>query len=174
MERLRFAYGKLESGRDALLALLNGIDDAEARWRPRPGAWSAVEIANHLADEEREDFRARLRRTLEEPGAAWERIDPEGWVASRAYADRDIRTSIDRFATEREESLRWLAGLENPDWTLTHVHPTAGPIRAGDLLASWVAHDLFHVRQLVRLEYRYLAESLPSFDPSYAGDWGEP
>lgn len=171
---LASARDRLEVGRDALLPLLNSMTGAAAHWRPRPDAWSTLEIANHLADEEREDFRARLTRTLDDPQAPWDPIDPEGWVTERRYAERDLRASIDRFAREREASLTWLGELLEPDLKLAHVHPVAGSLRAGDLLAAWVAHDLFHVRQLVRLQYRYLSEAFPGFDPSYAGDWGEP
>lgn len=172
--QLRYARHALASQRTSLLSLLTSMEGDAALWRPRPDAWNALEIANHLADEERDDFRARLSRTLEDPEAPWEPIDPEGWVTARAYADRDMRASIDRFALERDASLRWLAELEAPDLSKAHRHPTIGAIRAGDLLAAWVAHDLFHIRQLVRLHYRYLTEAFPGFDPGYAGAWGGP
>ena len=173
VRQVRFARDRLAAGRDALLALLYAMRGEAALWRPHPGAWSSLEIANHLADEERDDFRARLSRTLDDPEAPWEPIDPEGWVRLRRYAERDMQASIDRFSVERDVSLHWLGELGEPDLSVAHVHPAAGPIRAGDLLAAWVAHDLFHVRQLVRLQYRYLGEAFPGFDPSYAGDWGE-
>jgi hypothetical protein len=169
---VRAARDRLASGRDALLPLLYAMSGEAAQWRPRPGAWSSLEIANHLADEERDDFRARLARTLDDPQAPWEPIDPEAWVTSRRYGERDMQASIDRFSVERDVSLHWLSELEEPDLSLAHVHPLAGPIRAGDLLAAWVAHDLFHVRQLVRLHYRHLSEAFPGFDPAYAGAWG--
>jgi len=173
MRLLSSARERLLAGRDALLPLLDSMSGAAAKWRPRPGAWSSLEIANHLADEEREDFRARLACTLDDPQMPWAPIDPEGWVATRRYGERDMRESIDRFCSERDVSLRWLSELGDADLTLTHVHPFAGQLRAGDLLVAWVAHDLFHVRQLVRLHYRYLGESFPGFDPAYAGEWGE-
>lgn len=173
MEHLSFARSSLVAGRDALLALLESVEGEAVRWRPGPGKWSMLEIANHLADEEREDFRARLRSTLEDPAAPWEPIDPEGWVSARRYQEQDMAASIERFAGEREESLRWLAELRDPNWNQSHETSDGGSITAGDLLASWVAHDLFHLRQLVRLKYRYLEQALPGFDPAYAGDWGE-
>ncbi len=124
--QLRYARHALASHRAALLTLLTALEGDAARWRPRPGAWNALEIANHLADE------------------------------------------------ERDVSLQWLAELEAPDLSRAHRHPALGPVPAGDLLVSGVAHVLFHIRQLVRLHYRHLAVVFPDGDPSYAGAWGEP
>ena len=173
VDLLPFACTRLRCGWQAIVALLEAMDEESIRWRPREGAWSALEIVNHLADEEREDFRERLRRTLEEPDRPWEPIDPAGWVTTRRYGHRKVRASIDRFSVEREASLRWLRQLEAADWTLAYLHPNLGPIRAGDLLVAWVAHDLFHLRQLVRLQYRHLEGAFPPFDPAYAGEWGD-
>jgi hypothetical protein len=50
------------------------------------------------------------------------------------------------------------------------AHPR-GPIRAGGLLASWVAHNLFHLRQLVRIRYAYLERRAAPYRLGYAGPW---
>ena len=111
---------------------------------------------NHLADEEAEDFRRRLELTLARKGEAWPPIDPQGWVESRDYRTRALGPSLDRFAAERERSVRWLRVLGDADLDASHAHPTLGTMRARDLLASWLAHDLIHIRQLTRLHYRWL------------------
>jgi hypothetical protein len=40
---------------------------------------------------------------------------------------------------------------------------------AGDLLASWVAHDLLHVRQIARLRYEYVRKLAAPYGVDYAG-----
>ena len=47
------------------------------------------------------------------------------------------------------------------------------PASAGDLLASWLAHDLLHVRQLARLHWQYLTAAAKPFQTDYAGPWKE-
>ncbi|MHC4992905.1 MAG: DinB family protein, partial [Planctomycetota bacterium] len=47
-----------------LPVLVRDVSTGDARWRPPDGAWSILEIVTHLADEEVEDFRTRLRLTL--------------------------------------------------------------------------------------------------------------
>ena len=133
-----------------LRALLDGLAEDEIRFRPAAGVWSILEIVTHLADEEVEDFRARVLRTLEDPSQPWDPIAPGEWVDERHYAQGELPEVLDRFCTEREVSLEKLRALEGPDWSTAHEHPILGPLHAGDLLVSWVAHDKLHHHQLVK------------------------
>ncbi|MCB9898197.1 MAG: DinB family protein [Planctomycetes bacterium] len=164
-----FAARLAASGR-AIPALLEGMSDDDARWRPAKGGWSIVEIVNHLADEETEDFRTRLRLTLETPEAEWPGIDPEGAVLARQHGEKPLAPSLARFADERSSSLAWLATLDDGvDLRRTHVHKVIGDLRAGDLLASWAAHDVLHLRQLgVRL-HQLVAKHAAPYSTDYAG-----
>lgn len=163
--------GRLESGAIALAGVTAGLTTAQAAWRPEPGQWSLLEIACHLLDEEREDFRVRLDHTLHRPGEPWPSIDPAGWVQARDYAARDFTATMEAFAVERRRSLAWLRGLVQPDWDAAYVHPKLGTIRAGDLLASWCAHDVLHLRQMARWHWRRLQDTAGPFDTGYAGQW---
>ena len=93
----------LERNGAVFRALLDGIADDEVRWRPAEGKWDLLEIVCHLYDEEREDFRARVRHALETPADELPPIDPEGWVTSRKYAEQDYQRSLERFIQERAE-----------------------------------------------------------------------
>jgi hypothetical protein len=160
-------------GRNAPLirGLVEGITPEQAPWKPEPQAWSILEVVNHLYDEEREDFRTRLDLVLQDPERDWPPIDPQGWVAKRSYNTRGLEESLNNFLAERERSLAWLEGLRDADWEKARVHPIAGSLRAGDLLASWVAHDFLHARQLARLHLQYAARQAVPYDGSYAGSW---
>jgi DinB superfamily len=165
------ARGQLATTAACIRALAGGVDAEQARWKPAPEKWSILEVVNHLADEEVEDFRTRLDLVLHRPGEPWPPIDPQGWVAARGYAGRELGESLDRFARERERSLAWLQTLADVDWERAYVHPAAGPITAGSLLASWVAHDLLHIRQVTKLRYDWLAARAHPHSPAYAGPW---
>jgi hypothetical protein len=151
-------------------ALVEGVSDDQARWRPDPDSWSILEVVNHLLDEEREDFRVMLGLALHRPDEPRPRIDPQAWVTERGYNERDPETSLQGFLAAREESLAWLRGLSSPDWEVVYQAPW-GPIRAGDVFASWVAHDLLHVRQLVELHWAYTTRQLQPYEVEYAGEW---
>ena len=162
---------RLENNLAVFRGLTRGVGVEQARWKPDPASWSILEVVCHLADEDVEDFRARLDLALHAPGTPWPPIDPVGWVAERGYLDRDLEEAVAAFTAARHQSLRWLRALEDPDWSRTSTHPKLGPMSAGELLTSWLAHDFIHVRQLNRLHRQFLEARLSSYSPEYAGSW---
>ena len=167
---LESVLSQMTSHAQAIRALVEGCPAHQARWKPAATSWSILEVINHLLDEEREDFRARIESVLHRPEEAWFRIDPEGWVTERGYNQRDLELSLEGFLTAREESLQWLRGLESAEWTAGYEAPF-GRIRAGDILAAWAAHDVLHLRQLVELKWAYLVQVAEPYGVRYAGIW---
>jgi hypothetical protein len=150
---------------------LFSIPDEQVQWKPSPEKWSMIEIVNHLYDEEREDFRCRLRSTLETPEKEWQRYDPSNFHTERNYAARDYDESVANFIHERNESILWLNSLHDPDWKQCYVHPKAGPLSAEFLLTNWLAHDYHHIRQINTLHYEYLKTQTSPTPLDYAGTW---
>ncbi len=150
--------------------LVEGVSAEEARWKPAADSWSILEVLNHLLDEEKEDFRVRLDIILHHPERPWPPIDPEGWVAERQYNQKDLVESLDKFLRAREESLAWVRGLSAPNGEAVYEAPW-GPITAGDMFASWVAHDMLQMRQLVELHWAYTALLVEPYRTEYAGEW---
>lgn len=155
---------------ERIRSLVQGVPMEQAQWRPDSNSWSILEVINHLLDEEREDFRARLNIILHEPDRKMPPIDPEGWVVERRYNDRNLNESLEEFLSERKKSLEWLETISEPDWEASY-QMSFGLIRAGDMFASWVAHDLLHMRQLVELQRAYMLELIVPFEVAYAGPW---
>ena len=149
--------------------LFESVSDEQARWKPGEARWSILEVINHLYDEEKEDFRKRLELVINNPEAPWPPIDPEGWVVQRQYNGRNISQSLDNLFKEREKSLLWLNQLESPDWQATHHHPQMGPMSAELILANWLAHDLFHIRQVTELHFAYLTKVVKPVSLNYSG-----
>jgi hypothetical protein len=168
--RLDVVRRELARGAEIVTSLVAGVSAEEARVRPAPEAWSLLEVVCHLHDEEREDFRPRLDVVLHRPEEAWTRIDPAAWVTERQYNTRDLAQTLQAFLAERERSLAWLGTLSAPDWSREYRAPF-GPITAGDLLASWAAHDLLHTRQLLELRRARLLAQTEPHRTQYAGDW---
>jgi hypothetical protein len=156
----------------AVDALVLGISDADARWKPASGAWSMLEIVCHLADEELEDFGPRLRATVRDPAQPWAPIDPEGWARERAYNTRNLASELERLRAARAGTLAWLPHcIAGADLSRAHHHASLGPIRAGDLLAAWAAHDLLHIRQLTKRRFELVSRDAAPFSTGYAGSW---
>ncbi|MBK7410384.1 MAG: DinB family protein [Saprospirales bacterium] len=150
--------------------LLTGTSEEEVRWKPAPDKWCLLEVLCHLVDEEREDFRARVRHVLLKPEEVMPPIDPQSWVHERKYISRDYSDMLDIFLEERKSSVAWLQSLVSPPWTNTYQHPTLGPLSAELFLANWLAHDYLHIRQILGLKYALLGIQSKQ-DLRYAGGW---
>jgi hypothetical protein len=162
----------LAANAHTLESLVRGVSEEQARWRPDGKGWAIVEVISHLLEEERDDFRKRIRLTLESPEEPWPPIDPEGWARDRNYLEWELSPTLESFLDERHASVAWLEGLSEVDWNQATRFPhPRGSMRAGDLLASWIAHDFLHARQLLRLHFRYRARQCEPFETAYAGSW---
>jgi hypothetical protein len=161
---------QLQANMKRIETLVEGVSPKQARMKPDANSWSILEVINHLYDEEREDFRARLDILLHHPDQDWHPIDPGIWVTERQYNKKRLDESLAAFIRERKYSVGWLEGLKNPDWD-TSREASFGTIRAGDLLAAWVAHDFLHMRQLVELQYFSAIQLAKPYNTNYAGPW---
>lgn len=168
---LQQIISKLALNKNIFKDLLNAIDTLQINWRPAPEKWSFLEVACHLLDEEREDFRQRIDFMLHKQGEKWLPIDPQGWVNSRNYEGQDFEKTVKTFLNERQKSIDWLKGLNKPAWENSYQHPEAGKLTAKQMLANWLAHDYLHIRQLNRMNYLYLKEISQPLSLDYAGDW---
>lgn len=163
--------GRMAGYPAALRAIVALVSSEDARWRPGPEHWSILEVCCHLLDEEREDFRLRLRSTLEDPKRVWAPLDLTNVATLRDYNARDLGSTIDGFEKERADSIAWLRSLRDVDWSTAYVHPKVGPVRAGELMASWAAHDALHLRQISKRLYELATRDAPGTDAAYAGTW---
>jgi hypothetical protein len=163
-------YQELVNSTEMIRALLLGITQDEARVKPNAESWSILEVVCHLYDEEREDFREHLDFILHRPSEEWHRIDPMGWVTERKYNEQNFIEMQGRFFAERGQSLEGLQGLSETDWETTYTSQF-GSMKAGDMFASWVAHDNLHIRQLVELRRNWIERITQPYDIQYAGDW---
>jgi hypothetical protein len=170
---LEYFIDQLSTNRQVIAGLAKATSSEQARWKPSPDKWSILEVVNHLYDEEREDFRQRLALLLTNPEQTWPPINPQNWVTLRGYQERELDVSLNNFQSEREISLSWLSQLTAPNWQNRYQHPNGGIITAGDLLASWLAHDYLHIRQLARLQWQYVGAIADPYKTTYAGPWKE-
>jgi hypothetical protein len=165
-----YIIGELARCRLAFKYILSDLSEEEYTWKPGPDKWNILEIVCHLYDEEREDFKARIKFTIDPPPGPIPLIDPQGWATTRNYAGQNFVQMTNKFLNERKQSLQWLQSLKNNNWDRTIIHPTLGSMSGSVFLCNWVAHDYQHIRQILALKYEYLkvktGESL-----TYAGNW---
>lgn len=120
----------LENNGGVFRETLSGLPSQMLLWKAKPSDWCILGIICHLVDEEKEDFRARVKHALETPTKPLEPIDPEGWYTKRNYMEQDFQEVLQRFMNERAVSINWLRGLVDPNWESSLEHPDLGKISA--------------------------------------------
>ena len=141
----------LKRNKGVFAALLENRTEEEYRFKPSQQQWCMLEVICHLLDEEREDFRTRVKLILANPEQELPKFNPLDWVHERNYLDQNFRIILERFIEEREVSIAWLTNLHNPNWENAYNHPKLGPLTAEFFLTNWLAHDYIHIQQINRL-----------------------
>lgn len=167
---IQYSVSSLARFPAVLEALVDKLDEETWRFKPDLQTWSIVEVVCHLRDEEIEDFRLRLRMTLEDPQKPWPPIDPPRAATERNYREADPQEALQVFLRERTVSLEWLRSLDSPNWEQAYHHPSIGVISASRLLGSWVAHDLLHLRQITKRLFE-CTQTAAEHSLDYAGEW---
>jgi len=163
-------FHELVLSTEMIRALLAGVPQIEAQYKPGKSVWSILEVTCHLYDEEREDFREHLDFILHRQHEEWHPIAPQAWVKLRKYNQKNFKSMQRKFFVERKKSLLWLKSLNNADWNIVYKSQW-GSMRASDMFASWVAHDNLHIRQLVELRRVRIERMARPHRIQYAGDW---
>jgi len=159
---------QLELNATAFSALLGVKDQALIDWRPAADKWNLREIAAHLYDEEREDFRARVLHYLYRPNETMKSIDPEEWVSDRKYNEMDYELVVKDLLAERAESISLLRGIDEILWAAEYEHNKWGKIGPRFFLNNWLAHDYLHFKQISQHKYLFL-KAHSTFPIDYAG-----
>jgi hypothetical protein len=140
-----------------LKALLAGLPGAWTHSAPVPGGWSPEAVVGHLLHGEETDWIARARLILEHGESR--PFDPFNRTAMfDKYAGYSLERLLDAFEQARAHNLVTLAGLKiTPEQlALKGVHPALGTVTLGQLLSTWVVHDLNHLGQIVEgLSHQY-------------------
>ncbi|HEX5003479.1 MAG TPA: DinB family protein [Bacteroidia bacterium] len=165
-----YVINELERNKSVFRELLSRCSEKLRYWKTQPEKWNLLEVVCHLYDEERDDFRSRVRHVLETPHQPMPAIDPAGWVTSRKYSEKKYDSVLDAFLAERSESVKWLRSLKEPHWTNVYQHPSLGNMSAELFLNNWLAHDYLHFRQITRIKFEFLKQ-LSGTPMDYAGNW---
>jgi len=126
-----------------------------------PGTWSPFDVVGHLIHGERTDWVPRIEHMLRHGDAVpFPAFDREAmFAASRGLSMTEL---LDTFGRLRAGSLDRVAelGLTDADLSRRGRHPELGAVTMGQHLATWVAHDLSHVGQIVRVMGRQYSETV--------------
>lgn len=142
-------------------ALLRDVPDAWVRQNEGPDTWTAFDVVGHLIHADRTNWIVRARCILEH--GAGKPFEPFDRVAQfEASRGRALNALLDEFATSRAAALAELAGLRLTPELLAREgrHPDFGVVTLGQLLSTWVVHDLDHLVQISRVMAKGYTEAV--------------
>jgi hypothetical protein len=132
-----------------LAEVLEGRPDEWLDRRHRPDCLSPREVPSHFIVGEQVDWMPRVRIILEYgESRPFEPFD--------VYSGNEIAGSqealLEEFARLREANVLALQelNLTPEDLARTGTHPAFGRVTLDQLIATWVAHDLYHLGQILK------------------------
>lgn len=126
-----------------------------------PESWQPFDVLGHLIHAEVTDWIPRARIILAQ--GADSTFEPFDRIAHFEQAKgRAMIELLDEFARLRTENLEILRSWElvEDELGLEGNHPELGRVTLRQLLATWVVHDLTHIRQIVSAMARKYAEEV--------------
>lgn len=137
---------------DVLRASLQGLSEPWLHNNEGPETWSPYDVVGHLIHGEETDWIPRLKIILEH--GETRPFDPFDRVAFLEKSKgMTLAQLLDTFAALRTKNLQTLLAfnLHSADFERPGTHPAFGRVTLRQLLATWVVHDLGHIRQIARV-----------------------
>jgi hypothetical protein len=147
-------------------SILKGLPEAAIRANEGEGTWNSFDVVGHLIHGEHTDWIPRTKIILQQgKERAFDPFDREGMF--RASEGKTLDDLLNDFERKRKENIQTLRdmNLTSADFAREGMHPSLGVVNLGQLLATWVVHDLDHVQQIIRV--------LAKLNRSSVGPWVE-
>jgi DinB superfamily len=159
MFNLNEAMAVLERTPASLSALLLDLPEPWIRATEGEGTWSPYDVIGHLIHGERTDWIPRAQHIVAGETRPFEKFDRFAqFTDSEGQSLADL---LETFAELRKQNLATLAemNLTSDDFDRKGMHPELGEVTLGQLLATWVVHDLDHVVQVARTMAKVYTET---------------
>jgi hypothetical protein len=135
-----------------LNSLLYGIGKDFINSNEGAGTWSPFDVVGHLIVCEQTNFMERIKIVLSVTETKqFKPIDMTAqFEAGKGKVMQDLLKEFEQLRNQNMEQLFSLQ-LSDSDFTKQAIHPKLGKVTLGNLLSTWVAHDLAHIAQITRV-----------------------
>ncbi|HEY0461627.1 MAG TPA: DinB family protein [Pyrinomonadaceae bacterium] len=135
---------------ETVKSLLENLSDDWINSAEEAESWSPFDIVGHLIHAEETDWIPRAGIILRQgENRTFEPFDR--FAMFENSKGKTLGELLETFAERRRESLETLKSwkLSDEQLALKGMHPELGAVTLEQLLATWVVHDLTHIRQIV-------------------------
>lgn len=150
----------LEGTPATLRTMLSGLPEAWLMNNEGGDSWSPYEVVGHLTSLEGMEWIPRVKIILEQgTSRAFDKVDH---LATLGGDDKSLEDLLDEFAEVRAENIATLRSMNLTDEDLLRPgkHPSLGEVNLGQLLSTWVVHDLNHIHQVAQTMARQYKEAV--------------
>ena len=146
---------------DVLDTLLRDLPASWIAATEGPGTWSPFDVVGHLIHGDRTDWVPRIEHILRHGDTlSFPPFDREAmFETSRGSSLTDL---LETFRSVRNASIERVVSLALTEADLERHgrHPEFGVVTLRQHLATWVAHDLDHIGQIVRVMARQYSDAV--------------
>jgi hypothetical protein len=143
----------------SLSGMLEGLPDPLVRATEGNDTWSPYDVIGHLIHAERTNWISRARHIMARETRPFEPFDATAQFT--ASEGKTLGELLATFAQLRRDNLVTLGrfNITQDDLGRHGLHPELGDVTLGQLLATWVVHDLDHVAQITRTLAKLYSEA---------------
>lgn len=131
--------------------LLEGLDESWTHQNEGGETWSPYDVIGHLLHGEHTDWMPRLEILLRPTGNKTF-VPFDRFAQFTESKGKTLAQLLDEFEAARQKNLQLLhqKNIVPAQLSLTATHPALGTVTLGQLLSTWVVHDLNHIHQITR------------------------
>jgi hypothetical protein len=142
-------------------SLLGNLSDEWTVSKDDQEEWNPFDVVGHYIHGEETDWIPRAEIILNQGGnRTFEPFDR--FAQFEVSKGKTLAELLETFADLRQKSLETLKSwnLTDEQLQLTGIHPELGEVTLEQLLATWVVHDLTHIRQIVAILAKKYSENV--------------
>jgi len=127
-----------------LRSAFSDLTEEQTRTRAREGIPSPVEQVWHLADLEREGFKERIGRLLDEVEPQLPDFNGAKIAADRNYRSLSFEEGLSAFTAARRDTLAVLRAIDTQSWFRSGTQEGVGTVSLCDIPSFMFQHDAAH------------------------------
>lgn len=148
-----------------LLALFHDLSDDWVSRNEGESTWTAKEVLAHLIVCEETNWLPRAKIILADN--EHKLLNPINMEAHFALAQNNsVQQLLVQFQELRTHSIAYLKGcnLDEEDLAKAAIHPVTGEVTLGQIIATWLSHDMTHISQIARIIAKQNKNLVGSFE----------
>jgi len=162
------ALNWLAESRQEFLAAIDGVNEAQWKWKPSPDRWSVGEVAEHIVLAEALLFGTVQKALASSVDPEWEKTEPKTRVLEAVLAPRQGKAQApealvpgggmtlaqvkERFLKQREAIDKFAKESDAPLKQYTVKNPFFGPLNGYQWLIYVPMHTMRHDKQIAEVK----------------------